>query len=155
VQSGQEPVVEGVEEEEEEGEEGRGVSSNASHIFIISPECVTIREDGCWLEILLLFLLRLRERTDKWVERLEITDETQGIREKIWGTRDKRRLTNLEEKDVMDSGGERRDERRETRGVSWYLFLSKRFKEAEQNLNLRENYSKISISRRNPGSSPS
>jgi hypothetical protein len=45
VKSSQEPVVEG---EEEEGEEGRGVSSNASHIFIISPESVTIREDaGC------------------------------------------------------------------------------------------------------------
>ncbi len=47
MKSSQEPVVEG-EGEEEEGEEGRGVSSNASHIFIISPECVTIREDaGC------------------------------------------------------------------------------------------------------------
>ncbi len=32
--------------EEAEEQEGRGMSSNAAHIFIISPESVTIRQEG-------------------------------------------------------------------------------------------------------------
>jgi hypothetical protein len=82
------------------------VSSNASHIFIISPESVTIREDGCFLETVLLFLLSLRERTDKWEERQEMRHKI--LRDKGHETREDRRIRKNKTQETVDGKGEMR-----------------------------------------------
>jgi hypothetical protein len=98
-----------------------------SHLHHLTWECH--HQGGCRV-LIGNFVIILTETATRENRQMggETRDETQDIREKIWGRWDKRRLTNYEEQDVIEEMRDKRwDERWEKRGDSWYLFLSKRF----------------------------